>query len=62
MELDLSSADGYITLPCGYRTVGYVLLEDVWQETGCDMPRERGHWTCGHCFKKYFFYLFDSQN
>lgn len=62
MELDLSSADRYIILPCGHRTHGYVLLEDVWQETGCDMPREKGHWVCKHCFKKYFFYLFDSQN
>ena len=51
-----------VELPCGLKIPGFILLEDIWEQTGCDIPGEKGHWICHHCSQKYFFYLFDKRN
>jgi len=61
IELDLSRPIVIRTFPCGMRLPMFIILEDIWQETGCDVPGEKGAWICPHCDNKYFFYLFSSQ-
>ena len=60
IEVDLSSFNSNVTLQCGLRIPGFILLEDIWLNTGCDTPGEKGHWVCYHCSEKYFFYLFNT--
>ena len=58
LELSLENTGNYIYLPCKMKVQKYIVLEDIWEQTGCDMPRERGKWICGHCNSCYFFYLY----
>lgn len=58
LELTLENPCDSIYLPCGIKSPKYIILEDIWDQTGCDMPRERGKWICNHCKQCYFFYLF----
>ena len=58
IELSLENTTEYIYLPCGFTAQKYIILEDIWEQTGCDIPKERGKWYCCHCSDKYFFYLF----
>ena len=62
LELSLENAGNWISLPCGIKSPKYIILEDIWEQTGCDMPRERGKWICNHCKQCYFFYLFQINN
>ena len=58
LEISLNNPVERIRLPCGIKSPKYIILEDIWNQTGCDMPRERGKWFCNHCKQCYFFYLF----
>ena len=58
IELDVYEPSKMISLPCGIRLPAFIILEDIWQQTGCDIPREKGKWFCNHCNQCYFFYLF----
>lgn len=58
IELKLNDFNKKIILPCGVYCDISALLEDIWQQTGCDIEKESGHWVCSHCNKKYFFYLY----
>ena len=58
IEISLENAGNFIYMPCGLKIQKYIVLEDIWEATGCDMPKERGKWTCTHCNQCYFFYLF----
>lgn len=55
------SVDDYmkiIYLPCGCIFSASILLEEIWQQTGADLKREKGTWYCENCTAKYFFYLY----
>lgn len=58
LEISLENPDDLIYLPCDIKSPKYIILEDIWEQTGCDMPRERGKWICNHCKQCYFFYLY----
>lgn len=58
LELSLENADDRVSLPCGIKSPKYIILEDIWEQTGCDIAGERGKWVCNHCKQCYFFYLF----
>ncbi len=58
LELSLENTDDRISLPCGIKSPKYIILEDIWEQTGCDIAGERGKWVCNHCKECYFFYLF----
>ena len=58
IELNLEKPFEKIELPCGCKNLTYIFLENIWQETGADMPGEKGHWICEKCNIKYFFYLY----
>lgn len=58
IELDICETSKMISLPCGIRLPNFIILEDIWEQTGCDIPKEKGKWLCDHCNNFYFFYLF----
>lgn len=58
LEVNICNVNNIVRLPCGFKPPGFIILEDIWIQTGCDIPGERGHWICPHCDLKYFFYLY----
>ena len=58
LEVSLENPNDWIYLPCGIKSPKYIILEDIWDQTGCDMPNKKGKWFCNHCEQRYFFYLF----
>lgn len=60
LELSIDNPDDRISLPCGIKSPKYIILEDIWDQTGCDVPGERGKWICNHCKQCYFFYIFQN--
>ena len=58
IELDICDISKMIYLQCGINLPSFIILEDIWNQTGCDVPGEKGKWLCDHCNQVYFFYLF----
>ena len=44
--------------PCGMKLQNFIILEKIWEETGCDISGEFGSWKCFHCRCQYYFQLY----
>ena len=58
IEINLKESSVIRKFPCGMRLPNFIVLEEIWEETGCDVPGEFGSWICPHCDCKYYFHLY----
>lgn len=58
IELNLKDYKKIKVMPCGIKLPVFIVLEDIWEKTGCDVEGENGVWYCDHCNSKYYFHLY----